>query len=82
MLLCRPLRVCLKKRNLWIALAVLVIIILVVKFLPGNTANSNPTGNVVSNAVDVIVLNDERCKECAQVSKIVSQLEGSFPDLR
>ena len=69
-----------KKRDLWIALAVLVAIILVVKFLPGNTAN-NPTGNVVSNTFDIIVLNDERCKECAQVSTIVSQLKGSFPDL-
>ena len=69
-----------KKRNLWVALAVLVAIILVVKFLPGNTANNNPTGNVVSNTVDIIILNDKRCKEC-DVTRTITQLKNSFPDL-
>ncbi len=67
-----------KKKHLVISIVILVVIVLGVKFLPGNITNTNSKGN----AVDVIVLNDERCKECTQVSnQIVSQLKELFPDL-
>jgi len=68
-----------KKRDLWIAIAVLVVIVLGVKFLPGNIANTDPTGNVISNTVDIIILNDKRCKEC-DVTSVITQLKSSFPD--
>ena len=66
-----------KKKTLLITIAVLIVIVLGVKFLPGNIANTNSKGS----AFDVIVLNDKRCEECAQVSKVVIQLKGLFPDL-
>jgi len=68
-----------KKKTLLIAIAVLVVIVLGVKFLPGNIANTNPTGKVISNTVDIIILNDKRCKEC-DVSRTITQLKSSFPD--
>jgi len=66
-----------KKKHLLISIVILVVIVLGVKFLPGNITNTNSKGS----AFDVIVLNDERCKECAQVSEVVIQLKGLFPDL-
>jgi len=70
-----------KKKTLLIAIAVLVVMVLVIKFIPGNMGNDNSKDDLSSNTFDVIILNDQRCKECAQVSSIVSQLEGLFPDL-
>jgi len=72
-----------KKKHLWTILAVIVIIAVVfaVKFLPNNNTPT-PVGSVIAGEiVNVRVLNDERCKECAQISTIVSQLKESFPDL-
>ncbi len=69
-----------KKKHLLISIVVLILIVLVIKFIPGNLGN-NSKDNLNSNTFDIIVLNDERCKECAQVSNIVTQLEGLFPDL-
>jgi len=70
-----------KKKYLLITIAVLIVIVLVIKFIPGNLGNNSSKGNLSSNTFDVIVLNDKRCEECAQVSELVTQLEELFPDL-
>jgi len=70
-----------KKKTLLIAIVALIVVVLTVKFIPGKIGNNNSEDNSSSNVFDVIILNDERCKECAQVSKVVTQLEGLFPNL-
>ena len=70
-----------KKKTLLIAIVTLIVVVLAVKFIPGKIGNNNSEDNSSSNVFDVIILNDERCKECVQVSKVVTQLEGLFPDL-
>jgi len=70
-----------KKKTLLIAIVTLIVVVLAVKFIPGKIGNNNSEDNSSSNVFDVIILNDERCKECAQVSNVVTQLEGLFPDL-
>jgi len=69
-----------KKRNIWIGLAIILVIALVIIFKP--FSGGNPSESVVlDDSVDVWVLNDQRCKECAQISGTVTQLEVLFPEL-
>jgi hypothetical protein len=70
-----------KKRDIWIGLALLIVIaiLVVVNSFSGNN-NSGPGEASLDESVDVWVLNDQRCEECAQVSSVVAQLEGLFPE--
>ncbi|MDD5086654.1 MAG: hypothetical protein PHV16_02785 [Candidatus Nanoarchaeia archaeon] len=71
-----------KKRNILIGLSILLVITLIVIFKP-ILGNNNSSGKVVlDDSVDIWVLNDLRCDECAQISGTVSQLKSLFPNLK
>ncbi|MBU4493611.1 MAG: hypothetical protein KKA61_04525 [Nanoarchaeota archaeon] len=64
-----------KKKHLWAILAVIVIIAVVFAVKPYLKKNRIS----VVDSSDIIVLNDQRCKEC-DVTRVTSQLKSSFPD--
>lgn len=65
-----------KKKHLWAILAVIVIIAVVFAVKPYLKKDKIS----VVDSSDIIVLNDQRCKEC-NVSRTITQLKNSFPDL-
>jgi len=64
-----------KKKHLWVILALIVIIAVVFSVKPYLQKNKI----LVVDSSDIIVLNDKRCKEC-NISTIITQLKSSFPD--
>ncbi len=65
-----------KKKHLWAILAVIVIIAVVFAAKPHLKNNKIS----IIDSSDIIVLNDQRCKEC-NVSGTITQLKNSFPNL-
>lgn len=64
-----------KKKHLWAILAIIVIIAVVFAVKPYLKKDKIS----VVDSSDIIVLNDQRCKEC-NVSRTIIQLKNSFPD--